>query len=120
QFPWLCSHCGRSTNRRCLRWCSWVRLPAPSNCWMPESVCLSVILGNALGRSLSLSSNSSWCMCFTDPCASGRKPSADRLRPHVVPVAPNCSREFREPYKQCGLTDGQNQENSHEKSQGTD
>jgi hypothetical protein len=24
-------------------------------------------LGNALGRSLSPSSNSSWCMCFTDP-----------------------------------------------------
>src|ERR1700733_11065561 len=44
---------------------------------MPESVCLSMILGNALGRSLSPSSNSSWCICFTDPCGSGRKPSAD-------------------------------------------
>src|SRR6202043_2124463 len=45
---------------------------------MPESVCLSMILGNALGRSLSPSSNSSWCICFTDPCGSRRKPSADR------------------------------------------
>ena len=35
-------------------------------------------LGNALGRSLSPSSNSSWCICFTDPCASRRKPSADK------------------------------------------
>jgi hypothetical protein len=49
----------------------------------PGSVCLSMILGNALGRSLSSSSNSSWCICFTDPCGSRRKPSADkrRLRP---------------------------------------
>src|SRR5271163_1751468 len=45
---------------------------------MPESVCLSMILGNALGRSLSPSSNSSWCTCFTDPCGSRRKPSADK------------------------------------------
>jgi hypothetical protein len=45
----------------------WVRSPAPCNCLMPESVCLSVILGNALGRSLSLFSNSSWRICFTDP-----------------------------------------------------
>ena len=30
---------------------------------------LSMILGNALGHSLSPSSNSSWCICFTDPCA---------------------------------------------------
>jgi hypothetical protein len=28
-------------------------LAARCNCWMPESVCLSMILGNALGRSLS-------------------------------------------------------------------
>jgi hypothetical protein len=42
-----------------------------------ESVCLSMILGNALGRSLSPSSNSSWFICFTDPCGSRRKPSAD-------------------------------------------
>src|SRR6266852_6248783 len=34
---------------------------------MPESVCFSMILGNALGRSLSLSSNSSWCICFREP-----------------------------------------------------
>ena len=33
-----------------------------------ESVCLSVILGNALGRSLSPSSNSSWCICFANRC----------------------------------------------------
>src|SRR6266403_549701 len=45
---------------------------------MPESVCLSMILGNALGRSLSPSSNSSWCICFTDPCGRRRKPSADK------------------------------------------
>jgi hypothetical protein len=45
---------------------------------MLESVCLSMILGNALGRSLSPSSNSSWCICFTDPCGSRRKPSADK------------------------------------------
>jgi NADPH:quinone reductase-like Zn-dependent oxidoreductase len=35
-------------------------------------------LGNALGRSLSPSSNSSWCICFTDPCGSRRKPIADK------------------------------------------
>src|SRR5271163_3432935 len=45
---------------------------------MPESACLSMILGNALGRSLSPSSNSSWCICFTDPCGSRRKPSAGK------------------------------------------
>ena len=45
---------------------------------MPESVCLSMILGNALGRSLSPSSNFWWCICFTDPCGSRRKPSADK------------------------------------------
>src|SRR5258708_8969632 len=57
---------------------------------MPESVCLSMILGNALGRSLSLSSNSSWCICFTDPCGSRRKPSADNrtLRPGTSKFAP--------------------------------
>ncbi len=37
-----------------------------------------MILGNALGRSLSPSSNLSWCICFTDPCGSRRKPSADK------------------------------------------
>ena len=36
-----------------------VRSPAPCNCWMPASVCLSVIWGNAVGRSLSPSSSSS-------------------------------------------------------------
>src|SRR5712671_4923807 len=45
---------------------------------MPESVCLSKILGNPLGRSLSPFSNSSWCICFTDPCGSRRKPIADK------------------------------------------
>src|ERR1700731_3440071 len=45
---------------------------------MPESVCLSMILENALGRSLSPSSNSSWCICFTDPCGLRRKPSSDK------------------------------------------
>ena len=64
--------------------------PAPCNCWMPESVCLSMILGNALGRSLSPSSSSSWCICFTDPCGSRRKPSADKrtLRPGTSKFAP--------------------------------
>src|ERR1700732_2571863 len=45
---------------------------------MPESVCFSVIFGKALGRSFSPSSNSSWCICFTDPWGSRRKPSADK------------------------------------------
>ena len=31
--------------------------------------------------------------------------------PNVVPVVPDCRREIGEPYKQCGLTDGQEQEN---------
>jgi hypothetical protein len=43
---------------------------------MPESVCLSMILENALGRSLSPPSNSSWCICFTDPRGARRKPSS--------------------------------------------
>src|ERR1700677_1687827 len=42
---------------------------------MPESVCLSMILGNALGRSLSPPSNSSWCICFTDPSARSQRES---------------------------------------------
>src|ERR1700683_590092 len=37
---------------------------------MPKSACLSMILGNALGHSLSRSSNSSWSICLTDPCGS--------------------------------------------------
>jgi len=45
---------------------------------MLESVCFSVIFGKALGRSFSPSSNSSWCICFTYPCGSRRKPSADK------------------------------------------
>jgi len=49
---------------------------ASCNYWMPESVYFSVIFGNALGRSFSPSSNSSWCICFTYPCGSRRKPSA--------------------------------------------
>src|SRR5580704_2284057 len=55
---------------------------------MPESVCLSLILGNALGRSLLLSSNSSWCICLTDPCGSRRKPSADKRNFVVVRTPP--------------------------------
>jgi hypothetical protein len=51
---------------------------------------------------------------------SRRKPSSDRLSPNVVTVAPDCRREFPEPYKQCRLTDGQKQENTYEKRQGTD
>jgi hypothetical protein len=51
-----------------------MRSPAPCTCWMPESVCLSMILGNALGRYLSPFSNWLWCICFTDPCGSRRKP----------------------------------------------
>ena len=57
---------------------------------MPESVCLSMLLENALGRSLSPSSNSSWCICSTDPCGSRRKPSADKrtLLPGTSKFAP--------------------------------
>jgi len=62
------------------------RSPAPCNCWMPESVCFSMIFGNALGRSLSLFSNSSWCICFTYPSGSRRKPSADKR--NIVVVRP--------------------------------
>ena len=51
---------------------------------------LSMTLGNALGLSLSPSSNSSWCICFTDPWGSRRKPSADKrtLRPGTSKFAP--------------------------------
>src|SRR5271169_2935823 len=45
---------------------------------MPESVCFNMICGNSQGRSFSRSSNSSWCICFTDPRGSRRKPSADK------------------------------------------
>jgi hypothetical protein len=62
---------------------------------MPESACSSTILGNALGRSLSLSSNSSWCICFTDHAANQARIGSV---PDVVPVAPDCRREFWEPY----------------------
>ena len=55
----------------------WARSPAPCNCWMPESGCMSTILGNALGRSSSLSSNSSRCIWFTNPCVSRRKASTN-------------------------------------------
>src|ERR1700731_815805 len=57
---------------------------------MPESVCLSTILGNALGRSFSPSSNSPWCICFTDPLGSRRKPRASErtLRPGTSKFAP--------------------------------
>src|ERR1700739_2228304 len=47
---------------------------------MPESVCLRLILGNALGRSSPPSSNSSWYICFTGPSRSRRKPSADKRK----------------------------------------
>jgi hypothetical protein len=50
---------------------------------------------------------------------SRRKRRADRLSAQLVPVAPVCRREFREPYKKCGLTDGQEEENIYEKPQGT-
>jgi hypothetical protein len=43
----------------------------------PIKLRLSVISENALGRSLPPSSNSSWCIRFTDPGGSRRKPSAD-------------------------------------------
>src|SRR4029077_3551211 len=55
---------------------------------MPESVCFSMIFGNALGRSLSPSSNSSWCICFTSPYGSRRKPSADKRNFVVVRPPP--------------------------------
>ena len=61
-------------------------MPAPCKCWMPESVCLSMILGNARGLSLSPSSNSSGCICFTDPCGSRRKPSVDKRNIVSVPL----------------------------------
>src|ERR1700730_9640025 len=58
---------------------------------MPESVCFSMILGNALGRFFSPSFNSLWCTCFTDPCGSQRKPSANertlRRRPGLSKFA---------------------------------
>jgi len=38
---------------------------------------IGLFQGNSLGRSLLPSSNSSWCICFTDPSGSRRKPSAD-------------------------------------------
>src|SRR5712692_2358185 len=63
---------------------------------MPESVCLSMILGNALGRSLSPSSNSSLCICFTDPWGSRRKPSADK-RNFVVVRPPPAGLVLRSP-----------------------
>ena len=53
-------------------------LPLPCNCWMPESVCLLHDLGKCWAASLSPSSKSSWCICFTDPCGSRRKPSPDK------------------------------------------
>jgi hypothetical protein len=31
----FCSHWGRSTSRRRLRWRSWVPSPSPCKCWMP-------------------------------------------------------------------------------------
>ena len=51
-------------------------------------------LGKCAGHSLSLCSNSSWSICFTDPCESLCNSSADRLSPNVVPVAPVCRRDF--------------------------
>src|SRR5580693_6248177 len=55
---------------------------------MPESVCFSMIFGNGLGRSFSPSSNSSWCTCFTYPCGSRRKPSADKRNFVVIRPPP--------------------------------
>ena len=92
---WLCSYWERSTSRRRPRCCSWVHSPAPCNCWMPESVCLSTILGNALGRSF-FAVLQFFVVYLLH--RSRRKPSADRLSPNVVPVAPDCRREFWEPY----------------------
>src|SRR5713226_9726512 len=72
---------------------------------MPESVCLSMILGNALGRSLSLSSNSSWCICFTDPCGS-RKPSGNKR--NIVLVGKYMNKKSMKKYKIAVLDDYQN------------
>src|SRR6266481_2769284 len=55
---------------------------------MPESVYFSVIFGNGLGRSFSPSSNSSWCIFFTYPCGSRRKPSADKRNFVVIRPPP--------------------------------
>src|SRR5271170_1350998 len=55
---------------------------------MPESVCFSMIFGNGLGRSFSPSSNSSWCTCFTYPCGSRRRPSADKRNFVVIRPPP--------------------------------
>src|SRR5713226_5704532 len=72
---------------------------------MPESVCLSMILGNALGRSLSLSSNSSWCICFTDPCGS-RKPSGNKR--NIVLDGKYMNKKSMKKYKIAVLDDYQN------------
>ena len=47
-------------------------------------------LGKCAGPSFSPSSNSSWCIGFTDPCGAARKPSADKrtLRPGTSKFAP--------------------------------
>jgi hypothetical protein len=44
-------------------------------------------LGKCAGPLLLLSSNSSSCICFKDPCGSRRKPNADRLSPDAVRAA---------------------------------
>src|SRR5712671_1643136 len=70
---------------------------------MPESVCLSMILGNAPGRSLSPSSNSSWCICFTDPCGSGTAKIAESELDVRVNVTPRTVAELGDlPIKQVG------------------
>jgi hypothetical protein len=48
-----------------------------------------------LGRSLLPSSNSSWCICFTEPCCSRRKPRADKRTP--PPGTSNCTVKLMRP-----------------------
>jgi hypothetical protein len=67
-------------NVRRLRCWSWARSRAPCNCWMPQSVCLSVMWGSALGRSSSPPCNFSWFICLSDLCGSRRRSSADDSR----------------------------------------
>jgi hypothetical protein len=49
-------------------------------------------LGKCAGRSLLPSSNSSWSICFTDPCGSRHKPSVDeRATARYFQVSPSCA-----------------------------
>jgi hypothetical protein len=71
---------------------------------MPESVCLSMILGNAPGRSFSPSSNSSWCICFTDRDRTLNQEMLDLKRLYWnTRVFRGGKRKGRCPYEHLGL-----------------